>query len=447
MRRPRRWWWVLLIAVVLVAAALIARAAPGPTGDSDVTAEASPSADAGRGTASPPPETEDPDGGGGDRASVPRASGSWSFIAQAPIDARLGAAVAVAGERLFVWGGIPPSFYDGRRDVAWPTNGAVYDGAADRWRPVADGLSPRAGAGTAWARDRVFVVGGLQLGDDGEAVPLDDGGVWTPGRGWSALPASPLRPRYLPFVAFTGRELVVWGGLGFAEDGEGRGREQRVLHDGAVYDPERGEWRMIPDPPIRLRDPDLEISGPSAALSDELVLVTAGRAAAYDVVGDRWRELPPPRPAPASESLLPDLDAHVVGNQLVLGGTYPSADGEVSFGSVLDLLYQRWTTIPPAPFELQDTTSTVVGRSVVFVSSSGRGAGGRAPARWRVDERRWEVLEAPPRPGTVGAVVAGLDESLVVWGGIPAGRGAETMDMAALPGVRWTPEEERDGAG
>ena len=49
---------------------------------------------------------------------------------------------------------------------------------------------------------------------------------------WSRLPQAPLQGRLNPATAWTGHELIVWGGLG-----PGNGRGTRYFTDGAAFTP------------------------------------------------------------------------------------------------------------------------------------------------------------------------------------------------------------------
>lgn len=106
---------------------------------------------------------------------------------------------------------------------------------------------------------------------------------------WRDLPPGPLGERIEFASAWTGRELVVWGGLGWTPEGA-----EVVLDDGAAYDPASGTWRSLPTAPGPGR------AGAVAVWTGEEVLVLGGREGttvlddglAYDPELDRWRTLP-----------------------------------------------------------------------------------------------------------------------------------------------------------
>ncbi len=58
---------------------------------------------------------------------------------------------------------------------------------------------------------------------------------------WSALPPAPIAGRIAAASVWTGREMIVWGGLS--------GTEKARTNDGAAYDPVAGTWRTIAPAP------------------------------------------------------------------------------------------------------------------------------------------------------------------------------------------------------
>lgn len=58
---------------------------------------------------------------------------------------------------------------------------------------------------------------------------------------WRALPVAPIAGRIAAGSVWTGREMIVWGGLA--------GTEKAQANDGAAYDPVAGTWRTIAPAP------------------------------------------------------------------------------------------------------------------------------------------------------------------------------------------------------
>ena len=72
------------------------------------------------------------------------------------------------------------------------------------------------------------------------------GGRW---QAVAPLPAGLLAPRGRAAVAWTGRQLLVWGGVDL--------RPFRVYDDGSAYDPATDRWLPLPDEPgVRVVPPD-----------------------------------------------------------------------------------------------------------------------------------------------------------------------------------------------
>ena len=135
------------------------------------------------------------------RAAAYDPSGNtWRRIAPPPEPAlgTLGAAVWDGHELLLVAAG-----RDGRSTYG-------YDPATNRWRRRAPAPAGRRGPTAVRAGARVLVWGGQSL--DGTR-PLNDGLAYDRRTDrWSRIAAAPLRPRSGSIVAWTGRELLVWGG-------------------------------------------------------------------------------------------------------------------------------------------------------------------------------------------------------------------------------------------
>jgi hypothetical protein len=152
--------------------------------------------------------------------------GAWRATKLPPIDGRTEHSMVWTGKEAVIWGGFASSPNQSVFDAATPRGGAAYDPATDRWRKVPD-------------------------------API-------PGRG-SAL------------MAWTGREVVVFGGWA---------AEVSRL-DGAAWNPVTNKWRKIARSPLTGKE---TVGG---WLADRLYVVTSTSAAAYDPEADRWTELPP----------------------------------------------------------------------------------------------------------------------------------------------------------
>jgi hypothetical protein len=137
----------------------------------------------------------------------------------------------------------------------------------------------------AWTGKEMLVWGGIS-GDAKETL-YADGAAYDPlSRTWRRLPAAPLTARQYPAAAWTGTEFVIWGGYtsvaGFA------------ANDGAAYNPATNRWRKLALSPLRPQAGALAVWSGS-----RLVILSyfSSGAAAYDPETDLWQVLTPPKPA------------------------------------------------------------------------------------------------------------------------------------------------------
>ena len=98
---------------------------------------------------------------------------------------------------------------------------------------------------------------------------------------WRDLPPGPLGERIEVAGAWTGQELVVWGGLGWSSDGA-----ELSLGDGAAFDPATGSWRALPPAPGPVSAP-VTAHGGSAALQDRRDALLASATRLREEVGRR----------------------------------------------------------------------------------------------------------------------------------------------------------------
>lgn len=193
--------------------------------------------------------------------------------------ARRGASFAWSGDRLAMWGGYS------RAMLRFLSDGALYDPASDTWTPMTHTGAPsgRTHAMMAWAGDRFVVFGGKRADATGGQhdpvsrvwTPLPTEGappggvagamIWTGSRlvvrggcetrtgsrrvasgglydpsteRWSPMAAAPIGPRGRFAYAWTGREILVWGGVNFTSSWV-------YYNDGARYDPEANAWTRL----------------------------------------------------------------------------------------------------------------------------------------------------------------------------------------------------------
>ncbi|HET9347395.1 MAG TPA: hypothetical protein VFO05_17005 [Candidatus Limnocylindrales bacterium] len=155
--------------------------------------------------------------------------GEWRSLAPAPISGRTDHRLAWTGREMIVWGGSASDQDQTVFDGSLPSGGAAYDPAADAWR---------------------------------------------------LIPDAPVAGRLAPVVAWTGSEMLVFGG--FALDATG----SAAVLDGAAYDPSADRWRPIAPAPLTGND---TVGG---WVGDRFVIATNDATAAYDPATDSWTTLP-----------------------------------------------------------------------------------------------------------------------------------------------------------
>ncbi|WP_306366595.1 hypothetical protein [Nocardiopsis sp. CC223A] len=186
-------------------------------------------------------------------------------------------------------------------------------------------LPDRYGHTAVWTGELALLWGGGAFGD---AAPGPQGAAYDPDTDtWTPLPDSPLdgtRRRHA--AAWTGTELIVWGGM---PDTEG----PHYPADGARYDPGTGEWTpLAPAPSGRWN---------AVAAADREHLVVGGGQTAHgtatgimvhDAAADTWSVVPTGTPV-VDLALLPGGEAVVLladAEETVLAAFDPDTGGAVA---------------------------------------------------------------------------------------------------------------------
>jgi hypothetical protein len=295
-----------------------------------------------------------------DRSTAPSASPSqandrpagypvgWTEL-PAPPEIRTGAAQVWTGSELLIWGGY--TGFDERNVMA---NGLAFDPAEMRWRPIAPApLEPRALIASAWTGSELLVWGGWSgtYGYEFAEAFFGDGAAYDPASdSWRTLPAAPIEAR-APLSVWTGREMLVWGTSLRVED---RPR------DGAAYDPATDSWRLIAEAPIELTDATAVWTGTEmivfgAALHGGNIPETpTAIGAAYDPASDSWRQLPESDIDPNANT------ASWLGDRLI-AWDYSEHTSAYSPGS------DAWASLRGAPVDAcEDVPTSVTAEGFVF---------------------------------------------------------------------------------
>lgn len=249
-----------------------------------------------------------------------------------------------------------------------------------------------------------------------ETNPPDEfGSQWTP------LPDGPADGRVAPISAWTGAELIIWGGETVSE--------AEWVNNGAAFDPASGQWRALADSPLSPR------SGHIAVWTGEELIVCCGQnqsgdasgSAAYDPVADAWRELaPPPFDAALAAAVWTGTE------MIVTGGS--NFNGAAAYDPATD----TWTLLASPPRKIERLSDVAwTGEQLIVWPRAFTNAPGMIYDR-AADE--WRQLPAPPAELAVsqGSMVwTGSD--IIVWGAIDSNESDTVGARITLNGDEWQP--------
>lgn len=183
-------------------------------------------------------------------AAYDLAGDAWTTIAAPPSALSSGRwhhSGVWTGTQMIVWGGLNNTSYT--TSSYYTNTGAIYDPSTNTWPKTvaATSLTPRYDHVGVWSTttNEMLIWGGMAYGST--YAPVNDGAAYDPATDtWTPMPASPLSPRYRASAVWTGTELIIWGGLSTTSTTSG------ILRDGARYDPKTKVWTKFPDPPAEL---------------------------------------------------------------------------------------------------------------------------------------------------------------------------------------------------
>jgi hypothetical protein len=284
----------------------------------------------------------------------------WERLPEGPLEGRDEPVAAWTGSLLLVWGGRTYTLGGSR----FHADGAAFDPGNGEWSPMAASpLEPRAAVRGAWTGRELVVWGGM-----GRSGFLADGAAYDPERrAWRPLPPSPLSPRGSPALVWTGTELFVAGGY---DNTEG-------LPDGARYDPAADRWAPLPDVPLRPMPWGLSLTGGltdagPVVWTSESDMLQSTLAARF--TGSAWEPLPPMPRTPNDER-----PAQMVTVVTSLSGVTHAVVGDWGprglRSSLLRLVGEGWEDLGRPPWSpVGDWTAAVVGDDLYLVDSGGAGA-------------------------------------------------------------------------
>lgn len=252
---------------------------------------------------------------------------------------------------------VPPPEYS-------PPAEGLWKGLDQGWTRLEAPPEVRARATSLWLGDSLFYWGG---DTDSGAYTFNDGFIFrAKEREWERLPDAPLAARDGPASAWTGREVLIWGGAGPFQGAE-------ALGDGAAYSPALQRWRRLPPAPIEGRAP-----AASVWTGNELIVFgdldrDARRTdgAAYNPTTNSWRSMPEaPVALNAAQAVWTGDEVIVFGADL--NNNNASRSSRYALGIAYSPLSDSWRTLPTAALSPQASGAVWVDSRMVVVDYEGR---------------------------------------------------------------------------
>jgi hypothetical protein len=234
----------------------------------------------------------------------------------------------------------------------------VTGGGADQsnltgWQVFGAGpLAPRSNEVEAWSGHELILWGGSPGPGSGA---LGDGAAFDPATGvWRRLAVSPLAARQDAIGVWTGTRLLVVGGQ----------RDGAVLADGAAYDPVANTWKQTAPMPARPAavDPRLAVW-----TGQRLLLPDAGIA--YNPAENQWATIAPvpPNQVVFQVALWTGHDVIMIGAEAVQGNSGPPPP---VVGYAYDPATNQWRHLPPSGMSTSAVAATWDGTRVVVVNDA-----------------------------------------------------------------------------
>ena len=274
------------------------------------------------------------------------------------------------------------------------------------WRRLDGGpLAGRIWHSTAWTGRELIIWGGVV---PTTGSPYDDGALFDTSEGeWRLMPPSPLEGRVGHTAVWTGSEVIIWGGHG----GGVGGKPTRRFADGAAFEPATDSWRAI-------ATPDLE-GGPGYAsvwTGHEMIVLGGNdgnqsfaenglnEAAAYDPSTEIWRLLEMPIDLAVVDALWTGTEVVMFGVERYLGRL---------IGAAYDPATDVWRHFPAAPVHPAVPDIDRVGDQVLAWSYDPEVDGVAAFDTLTLEWRLLPPLPGRPTEGVPNSAAVGPSEVLM----------------------------------
>jgi N-acetylneuraminic acid mutarotase len=230
--------------------------------------------------------------------------------------------------------------------------------------------------------------------------------------GWRAMavPPTAFAGRYNAVSAWTGTEMIAWGGRGAVS-----ATSTGVLSDGAAYDPKKDTWRTIAAASTELSK-GRELA--TAVFASGKLMIWGGQdataiyatGALYDPAADTWKSMAA-SPLGAHSGAVSVWSTTT--NELLIW-----AEGE---GAHYDPGADKWTMMPAAPISSRNGERAlfVGGKMIVWSGCPGGGACSNDGASYDPATKTWTKLADPPAAldGRYGFADVFDGSKMIVWGG------------------------------
>lgn len=342
-------------------------------------------------------------------------------------EARKGAAAVWDGKEMIVWGG------RGDHEPQFLASGARYDPSTDGWTPMTTVDAPpgRTEHSAVWTGREMVIWGGIPMSD----VPYrydPIGDVWTRG---SSSGAPILRRSHR--ALWTGTEMVIWGGEEYG--GTDRG-------SGARYDPRTDSWfpMTLVGAPSRRTYHNMIWTGGEVVVWGGIHNDSELRGARYDPRSDRWSSV-----AVVGEPARRFLESGTwAGGRMVIWGGENRQSGLYDTGGRYDPASDSWTptALPRGPRGRSHHTAIWTGREmIIWGGHSVDGSYLQSGGRYDPVLDHWtptSMQDAPEGRALHTAVWTG--EEMIVWGGEGATGTVSTGGAYDPIADRWTATPTHD---
>jgi N-acetylneuraminic acid mutarotase len=344
-------------------------------------------------------------------------SAGWSRLPDAPIAARNEYAAVWTGKEMIVWGGYS---WNGQFPINtnWYKDGAAYDPETRTWKKIAASpLASRGGSVTVWTGKEMLVFGGVGPGPAGSppgGVSYSDGAAYNPSTNtWRKLAPIPQSlgghlTASASYAVWTGKVMLAWGFSGPVSGSLAA----------ATYNPATNRWETGAIAPTAA-----PVFG-NAFWTGKKMLVWGSlglghlEGFSYDPTTRRWASLPASPFGPTSRA---GMLAAWTGKYMVVGGGFQGAQSNPlqKDAAMYNPVTNKWTQLPDAPvgFEGNDGNADPdisTGRSVITIED---GVPGGRPLTLDLATLEWSLGPKAPVPGREMTHALWTGQEALVWGG------------------------------